>query len=106
MERQNLISVILSIMSIDFILVFILTDIIIALIMYFLENKKTPFAEILIHTYNHLLNFDNIRISDYSTKLLDIFHYLFSYVFFIFFTALLVNQLSVSSQQSKKYIKF
>lgn len=100
-EQKNLIRVIIGIMSVNFILLFILTDIIIALIMFLLEKKKTPFAEILIHTYNHLLNFDNFRIYDYSTKLVDIFHYLFSYVVFIFFTALLVDQLLLLDKHCK-----
>jgi hypothetical protein len=101
-ERKNLITVILKIMSIEFILVFILTDIIYGIIVYYMEGRIIPISEIFIHSYNHLLNFDNIRIHRYSTKIIDIFHYLFSYVFFIFFTALLVNELSISSQQSKK----
>ena len=93
-------SVIIEILDIKFIILFVASDIILAFILFIFENRKTPYFEILIHTYNHLLNFDNIRINNYSTKLLDVFHYLFSYVFFIFFTALLVNQLSISSQKS------
>ena len=95
--------IVARIMSNWFVIAFIATDIILAVIIFFLEEKKIHIVEAFIHNYNHLLNFDNIRIFYYHTKIIDVFHYIFSYVIVIFFTALLVNALSISSQKSKFY---
>ena len=70
-------------------------------LIYWLEKKRTPIQEIFVHLYNHLLNFDNIRILNYEVKIIDVIHYIFSYVIVIVLIASLINNLYASAQDGK-----